>query len=178
MHRRRFVPLLGGAITLPCVTAAQQRAMPVIGFLAGTSPGPNAANLAAFRQGLSETGYVEGQSVSIEYRWAEGHYDQLPALATDLVSRKVDAIVTSGGPVPARAAKNATTTIPIAAVLGGDPIADGLINSIARPGGNLTGVTFMMTELMPKLLELLSELVPQAGMIAVLVNPNNPDAER
>jgi len=153
--------------------------MPVIGFLAGTSPGPNAANLAAFRQGLSETGYVEGQSVSFEYRWAEGHFDQLPALATDLVNRKVDVIVTSGGPVPARAAKNATTTIPIAAVVGGDPIADGLIASLARPGGNLTGATFMMTELMPKLLELLSELVPRASVIALLVNPNDaPSAER
>jgi len=179
MHRRRFIASLGSAIALPCVAAAQQKAMPVIGFLAGTSPGPNAANVTAFRQGLSETGYVEGQNLAIEYRWAEGRFDQLPALATDLVSRKVDAIVTSGGPAPARAAKNATTTIPIAAVVGGDPIADGLIASLARPGGNLTGVTFMMTELMPKLFELLSELVPQARVIALLVNPNEPsNAER
>ena len=179
MHRRRFIASLGSAIALPCVAAAQQKAMPVIGFLAGTSPAPNAANVTAFRQGLSETGYVEGQNLAIEYRWAEGRFDQLPALATDLVSRKVDAIVTSGGPAPARAAKNATTTIPIAAVVGGDPIADGLIASLARPGGNLTGVTFMMTELMPKLFELLSELVPQARVIALLVNPNEPsNAER
>ena len=179
MHRRRFIASLGSAIALPCVAAAQQKAMPVIGFLAGTSPGPNAANVTAFRQDLSETGYVEGQNLAIEYRWAEGRFDQLPALATDLVSRKVDAIVTSGGPAPARAAKNATTTIPIAAVVGGDPIADGLIASLARPGGNLTGVTFMMTELMPKLFELLSELVPQARVIALLVNPNEPsNAER
>src|SRR5215831_17154038 len=165
MHRRRFIASLGSAISLPCVAAAQQKAMPVIGFLAGTTPDPNAANVAAFRQGLSETGYVEGQNLAVEYRWAEGRFDQLPALATDLVSRKVDAIVTSGGPAPARAAKNATTTIPIAAVVGGDPIADGLIASLARPGGNLTGVTFMMTELMPKLFEFLSELVPQARVI-------------
>jgi putative ABC transport system substrate-binding protein len=135
--------------------------------------------VAAFRQGLSETGYVEGQTVAIEYRWAEGRFDRLPALAADLVDRKVDAIVTSGGPVPARAAKTATATIPIVSVVGGDPIADGLITSLARPGGNLTGATFMMTELMPKLLELVSELVPQAKVIVLLVNPNDaPSAER
>src|SRR5438270_10668540 len=115
MHRRRLIALLGGAIALPCFANAQQRPMLVIGFLAGTTPDPNAANLAAFRQGLSETGYVAGQNVAIEYRWAEGRFGQLPALAADLVSHNVDAIVTSGGPVPARAAKDATATIPIAA---------------------------------------------------------------
>jgi putative tryptophan/tyrosine transport system substrate-binding protein len=179
VNRRELVLLLAGALTTPHAVGAQQKSISVIGFLAGTFPGPNAANVAAFRQGLSETGYVEGQNLAIEYRWAEGRFDQLPALAADLVSRKVDAIVTSGGPVPARAAKNATATIPIAAVVGGDPIADGLIASLARPGGNLTGVTFMMTELMPKLFELLSELVPPAPVIALLVNPTYaPSAER
>ena len=171
--------LLAGAVTAARGLRAQQKAVPVIGFLGSTSPGPYAPFVAAFRKGLNETGYVEGQNVVIEYRWAEGRFDRLPALAADLVGRKVDVIVTSGGPVPARAAKNATTTIPIASVLGGDPIADGLIASLARPGGNLTGVTFMMTELMPKLLELLSELVPQARVIALLVNPNDASsAER
>jgi putative ABC transport system substrate-binding protein len=171
--------LLGGALTAARGLGAQQKAMPVIGFLGGTSPGPNAANAGAFRQGLSETGYIEGQNVAIEYRWAEARFERLPELAADLIDRKVDVIVTSGGPVPARAAKVATATIPIVSVVGGDPIADGLIASLARPGGNLTGVTFMMTELMPKLLELLSELVPQAQVIALLVNPNDaPSAER
>jgi len=166
MTRRELMLLTAGAVTVSSSLRAEQKAMPVIGFLAGTSPGPNAANVAAFRQGLSETGYAEGQNLAIEYRWAEGRFDRLPKLAADLVGRKVDAIVTSGGPVPARAAQNATATIPIAAVVGGDPIADGLINSLSHPGGNLTGVTFMMTELMPKLFELLSEMVPQALVIA------------
>jgi ABC-type uncharacterized transport system substrate-binding protein len=146
---------------------------PVIGYLGSTSLGPDGANVAAFRQGLSETGYVEGQNLAIEYRWAEGNFDQLPALATDLVSRKVDVIVTSGGTPPVRAAQNATSTIPIVFV-GGDPIADGLVASLARPGGNLTGMIFMTAEMVPKRFELLSELVPQAGVIALLVNPNNP----
>jgi len=179
VNRRELMLLLAGALTAPRALRAQQRATPLIGFLGSTSPGPNAANVAAFRRGLSEAGYVEGQNVAIEYRWAEGRYDRLPAMAADLIGHKVDVIVTSGGPVSARAAKNATSTIPIAAVVGGDPIADGLIASLSRPGGNLTGVTFMMTELMPKLFELLSELVPQARVIALLVNPNDASsAER
>jgi putative ABC transport system substrate-binding protein len=155
---------------------AQQKAMPVIGYLSTSSPGPAAPYVAAFRHGLSETGYIEGQNLVIEYLWAEGNFDRLPALATDLVGRKVDLIVTNGGTPSARAAKNASSTIPIIFV-GGDPIADGLVASLARPGGNLTGMIFMTAEMLPKRLELLSELVPQAGVIALLVNPNNPVPE-
>jgi len=153
--------------------------MPVIGFLSGTSPGPNGANVAAFRQGLSETGYVEGQNLAIEYRWAEGRYERLPALAADLVGRKVDVIVTTaGGQNAVVAAKSATSTIPIVAVMGDDPVATGRVTSLARPGGNLTGVSFLVVELMPKRLELLSELVPQARVVALLVNPNNENTQR
>ena len=175
MNRRELMLLLGGAVTAPRALRAQQKAMPVIGFLSGTSPGPVFAPLvAAFRQGLSETGYVEGQNVAIEYRWAEGHYDRLPALAADLVGRKVDVIATNGGGIHAVfAAKSATSTIPIVFIMGDDPVAAGLVASLARPGGNLTGVSFLVVELMPKRLELLSELVPQARVIALLVNPNN-----
>ena len=169
MHRRRFIASLGSAMALPCVAAAQQKAMPVIGVLGSTSAG---ANVAGFRQGLSETGYVEGQNVTIEYRWAEGQYDRLPALAAELVGHNVDVIATMGGTVSALAAKNATSTIPIVFSTG-DPVERGLVASLARPGGNLTGVSIMLTELMPKRLDLLSQLVPQAGVIALLVNPNN-----
>jgi putative tryptophan/tyrosine transport system substrate-binding protein len=176
MNRRELMLLLGGAMTAARALRAQQKATPVIGFLGGASPGPFAPFVAAFHQGLSETGYVEGQNVTIEYRWAEGRYDRLPALAADLVVRKVDVIATSGGPVPARAAKNATVTIPIVFVAG-DPVGEGLVASLARPGGNLTGVSILSTELMPKRLELISELVRQARVIALLVNPNT-GAER
>jgi putative ABC transport system substrate-binding protein len=147
--------------------------MTVVGFLQAGSGGPY---VAAFSEGLSETGYVEGQNLAIEYRWARGHYDRLPVLAADLVGRKVDLIATSGGTPPARAVKNATSTIPIV-FMGGDPIADGLVSSLARPGGNLTGIVFMTAEMTPKRVELLSELVPQAEVIALLVNPNNPVPE-
>jgi putative tryptophan/tyrosine transport system substrate-binding protein len=177
MDRRELLWALGGAMTATRAPRAQQRAMPVIGFLATGSPNPTAPNVAAFRQGLSDTGYVEGQNVAIEYRGAEGHYDRLPALAADLVVHKVDVIAAASVP-SARAAKTATSTIPIVFAIGTDPVGDGLVASLARPGGNLTGVTFMMTELMPKRLELLSELAPQVGVIALFVNPNNPNAER
>jgi putative ABC transport system substrate-binding protein len=169
MNRRELMLLLAGAMTASRAPRAQQKTMPVIGLLGSASAGDN---VVAFRQGLSETGYVEGQNVAIEHRWAEGRYDRLPALAAELVGQKVDVIVTMGGTPPALAAKTATSTIPIVFSTG-DPVERGLVASLARPGGNLTGVSIMLTELMPKRLDLLSQLVPQAGVIALLVNPNN-----
>jgi putative ABC transport system substrate-binding protein len=174
MRRREFITVLWCAmVARPFASRAQQKAMPVIGWLGAISPGFSAPQLAAFRQGLSEAGYVEGQNVAIEYRWAEGQDDRLPALAADLVARKVDVIQAPGGSLGILAAKGATSTIPIVFV-GGDPRLLGYVSNLARPGGNLTGVNIMGTELMPKRLELLSELVPQAGVIALLVDPNNP----
>ena len=178
MRRRDFITFLAGGITMrPLAAHAQQKAMPVIGFLSSLSPGPSAPFTAAFLEGLSETGYVDGKNVAIEYRWAEENYDRLPALAADLVGHKVDVIVTVGGGVVALAAKNATSTIPIV-FSGGDPVALGLVASFARPGGNLTGFSILTGELSPKRLALLSELVPQAKVIALLVNPNSPIAKR
>ena len=177
MKRRELLLLLGGAMTATRALHAQQKTMPVIGFLDSTSPGAFAPLVAAFHQGLSETGYVEGQNVTIEYRWAEGHFDRLPALAAELVARKVDVIATGATPA-ILAAKRATSTIPIVFSGGGDPVRGGLVASLARPGGNLTGITIFGTEFMAKRLELLSDLVPQARLIALLVNANNPVAER
>ena len=176
MNRRKLLLLLGGAMAAARALRAQQRAMPVIGWLSGTSAGASEPYLAAFRQGLSEAGWVEGQNVIREYRWAEGHYDRLPALAADLVGRKVDLIV-AGGTTAVLAAKSATSTIPIV-FNAADPVEFGLVASLARPGGNLTGVSMMNAELMAKRVELLSELVPHARVIALLVNPDNPGAER
>jgi putative ABC transport system substrate-binding protein len=175
VRRRDLLVLLGGAGGLRTLAArAQQTAMPVIGFL-GTSPSApvEAANLAGFRQGLGDAGYIEGQNAAIEYRWVESHYDRLPALAADLVARKVDLIVAQSDPT-VRGAKDATATIPIVFFMGGDPVRQGLVAGLARPGGNLTGVTIFGNELDPKRLELLSELVPQAKMMALLVNSSNP----
>jgi putative tryptophan/tyrosine transport system substrate-binding protein len=182
MRRRDCIISLAGAMAAwPLPGRAQQKAMPVIGVLSTGSPGPSSTSaplMASFSQGLSEAGYVEGQNLAIEYRWAEGHYDRLPALAADLVGRKVDLIM-AGTPPAALAAKSATSTIPIVFRHGGDPVGDGLVASLARPGGNLTGVSQLGDEgLTPKRLELLSELVPQAGVIALLVNPNSSSAER
>jgi putative tryptophan/tyrosine transport system substrate-binding protein len=178
MRRREFLILAGGAaIAWPLAARAQQKAMPVIGYLGRASLGVSAPYIAAFQRGLDDTGYVEGQNVAIEYRWADGRDDRLPALASDLVDRNVDVIVTSGGTQPALVAKKATSTIPIVFNVGGDPVEFGLVTSFARPGSNLTGVSVMTTELMPKRFELLSELVPQAGVFALLVYPNNPSAE-
>ena len=177
MRRRELMLVLASAMTITRAVRAQQRAMTVIGYLDGGSPGAAAPFVAAFRQGLGDTGYVEGQNVAVEYRWAEGSYDRLPALAADLVGRQVDVVAAAAIPA-ARAAKNATTTIPVVFEVGTDPVDFGLIAGLARPGGNLTGVGFLAVELMGKRLELLSELVPHAGAIVLLVNPNNENAER
>jgi putative ABC transport system substrate-binding protein len=178
-RRRDLITLLCvAAIGWPHALRAQQKAIPVIGWLNGTSPEAAEPLLAAFRQGLNEAGWVEGQSVAIEYRWAEGHYDRLPGLAADLVGRKVDVIATSGGDRSARAAKDATATIPIVATIGGDPVETGLVASLSRPGGNLTGISFLTADLMPKRLELICDLVQQSRAVALLVNPNSPQAER
>jgi putative ABC transport system substrate-binding protein len=175
MRRRELMLLLGGAMTAARSLRAQQKATPVIGYLSAGSPGVFAPDVGVFRRGLSETGYVEGQNVTIEYRWAEGRYDRLPALAADLVGRKVDVIAALGGTSSALATKSATSTIPIVFSVG-DPVERGLVASLARPGGNLTGVSSL--DLTPKRLELLSELVPRANVIALLVNPSNAASER
>jgi putative ABC transport system substrate-binding protein len=176
MKRREFVALLGGAAaSMPFAARAQRAPMPVIGYFHFATPAytPMAAS---FLQGLKEAGYVEGQNVAIEYRWAEGRYDRLPAIAAELVGRKVDLIAAFGPPL-ARAAKDATSTIPIVFEVGNDAVAAGLVASLARPGGNATGLSILFTQLTPKRLELLCELVPQAKTIALLVNPNSPTAE-
>jgi putative ABC transport system substrate-binding protein len=178
VKRRELLTLLGGAtVAAPRVARAQQKAMRVIGFLGGTSPDGYAPLVSAFRQGLSTTGYVEGQNVAIEYRWAEDHYERLPALAADLVGRKVDAIVTAGGPPTALAAKRATSTIPIVFAAVGDPVGAGLVASLARPGGNITGMSILVHDLTPKRLELISEMVPQSAVLALLINPANATHE-
>jgi putative ABC transport system substrate-binding protein len=169
---------LASATAYPLLAGAQQKAIPVIGFLNVTSLVPLEPFVAAFRQGLSDTGYVEGQNVTIEYRWAEGHFDRLPALAAEVVARKVDVIASTGALAPALAVKNATSTIPIVFLIGSDPVAAGLVASLARPAGNLTGFTLLGGELRAKRLELLSELVPRACVIALLVSANDPTAER
>ena len=181
MRRRDLLAFAGAAAASPIAARAQQKTMPVIGVLGGFAPSASAQialELAAFRKGLAETGYVEGRNVTIDYtRAAEGHSDRLPALAADLVSRKVDVIVTQGGDPASFAAKAATSTIPIVFHSSSDPVAAGLVSSLARPGGNLTGVAMLWIDLMPKLLELLLELVPQGRVMALLVNPDSPDAE-
>jgi putative ABC transport system substrate-binding protein len=176
MRRREFITLLGGAAASPATARAQQP-MPVIGYLGAQSPAAFASRVRAFRQGLDETGYAEGRNVAIEFRWAEGQHDRLSALAADLVSRQVAVIVAPGGAPAALAAKSATTTIPIVFEMGADPIAIGLVGSLARPGGNLTGVSSLNVEVTPKRLEILHETVPTAAVIAVLVNPTSPTAE-
>ena len=174
MRRREFITLLGAAAAWPVAARAQQPAMPVIGFLRSTPAKPFAHILAAFRQGLNETGFVEGQNVAVEQRWADNQLDQLPALAVDLVRRQAGAIVCNGPAV--EAARSAAATIPIVFVIGGDPVALGLVTSLNRPGGNLTGLTFFGNRLGAKRVEMLRELVPGTSVIAALIDPNFPEA--
>ena len=171
MKRRELVLLLGGMLASTRALRAEQKAVPVVGFLGNLSPGLAASFVAAFKDGLTKTGFIEGQNVAIEYRWAEGHYDRLPAFANDFVGRKVDVVI-AAGTAGIAAARSATMAIPIVFTGGGDLVAAGLIASLARPGGNLTGISIFGRELHPKRFQLLCELVPQAEMIALLVNPD------
>src|ERR1700732_3728196 len=174
MRRREFITLIGGAAAWPLAAHAQQPAMPVIGFLSSLAPNDLNLIVPAFREGLNGTGFVEGRNIAIEYRWAEGDYQRLPTLSTDLVRRKVAVIAAISATPAALAAKAATTTIPIVFAIVGDPIAPGLVPNLSRPGGNITGVSFYNTGLVTKRLELVRELVPEGTMIGMLVNSENP----
>jgi putative tryptophan/tyrosine transport system substrate-binding protein len=177
MRRRAFITLLGsGAIAWPLAARAQQPALPVIGFINPASPVELAQRVAAFRNGLAELGFVEGRTVMIEYRWAQGRYDELPALASDLVHLRVAAIAATGGIASVRAARSATANIPIVFTSGSDPVEAGLVTSLNRPGGNVTGAGLMSTQLVAKRMELLHELIPGGKFIAVLANARNPSA--
>ena len=177
MRRREFIASVGAIAAWPVVVRAQQPATPVIGFLGPGLAQSDAYRVKAFQQGLSETGFIDGQNLTIEYRWAEGHYDQLPALATELVDKQVSVIVTANATAAALAAKAATSTIPIVFIIGGDPVQFGLVASLNRPGGNVTGVSFLSNLLVAKQLELLQQFVPAASEFGLLVNPGNPNAE-
>jgi putative ABC transport system substrate-binding protein len=173
MRRRDFITLLSSTVAWPLAARAQQPAMPVIGFLNPNSPDGHAGRLRGFRQGLRDAGYVEGENLAIEYRWGEGQLDRLPALAIELVRRQVVVIAATGGVASVRAAKAATTVVPIVFATGGDPVRDGLVTSLNRPDGNITGISFLNTELVAKRLALLRELLPGMARVAVLVNPAN-----
>jgi putative ABC transport system substrate-binding protein len=175
--RREFITLLGGAATWPLAARAQQPSMPVVGFISSRSPDESASAVVAFRQGLAEAGYVEGQNVEIAFRWAEGQYDRLPMMAADLARRQVTAILATGGNPPVFAVKAATATIPIVFIIGSDPVEVGFVASLNRPGANITGVSLFTSVLVAKRLELLRELVPAAPIIAFLVNPDNSNAQ-
>jgi putative ABC transport system substrate-binding protein len=176
MKRRDFIAIVGGAAAWPLAARAQQSSMPVIGFLNSTSPQPFANYVSGFRVGLKQTGYIDGQNVTIDFRWAEGHYDRLSEMAADLVRHKVAVLVATGGAVAALAAKAATTTTPIVFTIGGDPVRFGIVTSLSRPGGNMTGVNLFASQMETKRLGLLRALVPKAELIAILLNPNNPVA--
>jgi len=178
MRRREFITLISGsAFASPVIAHAQQKTIPVIGFLSSASPNAYAGRVTAFRKGLNESGYIDGKDVAIEFRWAKGQYDQLPVFAADLVRQKVAVILSSGGDIAALSAKAATSSIPIVTVSGTDPVQAGLVASFNRPGGNITGASFVATELETKRLEILRDLVPTAALIGVLINPTNPAAE-
>ena len=177
MKRREFISLLGGAAAWPLSARAQQPAMPVIGLLDSTSPDVHSNLLRSFRQGLNETGHVEGRNVAIEYRWSDGQYDRVPELAAELVRRQVTVIATIDGSESALAAKGATSAIPVIFRIGADPVMLGLVASLNRPGGNVTGVTSLSVEVGPKRLEVLHEFVPAATVVALLLNPTSPFAE-
>ena len=177
MRRRDFITLLGGTAAWPIAARAQQPVVPVIGFLSSGSAALFADRVRAFRQGLSEAGYIEGRNATVEYRWADGEIDRLPALAADLVRSKVNVIATNGGNAPALAARAATATLPIVFQVGGDPVEYGLAASLSHPGGNMTGVTLFAVELTQKSIELLHDVVPTATVVAALVNPTNVAAE-
>ena len=176
LNRREVITLLGGAVAWPLAVRAQQPAVPVIGFMSARSPEDSKHLVEAFRRGLREGGFVEGQNVAIEFRWAQGQYDLLPAMAADLVSRGVSVLTTAGGDPAALAAKRATSTIPIVFGLGGDPVSAGLVQSVNHPGGNATGVTLLTTLMEPKRLGLLRDLVPGVPLVGVLLNPRFPTA--
>jgi putative tryptophan/tyrosine transport system substrate-binding protein len=177
IERRKFLATLGGAAAWPFAARAQQPSMPLIGFLHGGSAEANQGFTSTFRQGLKQTGFSEGQNLAIEFRWADGHYDRLPALASDLIGRQPTVIVAAGGDNSARAAIAATTTIPIVFVAGSDPSKSGLVRSLNKPGGNATGVSIFSTEVVGKRLDLLHELMPEATVIGMFVNPNNQNAD-
>jgi len=178
MRRREFIKLLGGSVATWPITTRAQTAMPLIGFMSGRAPEESKHLLAAFHQGLGEAGFIEGKNVAIEYRWAFGHYDRLPAMASDLVKRKVAVLVAVGGDVSGLAAKQATSTIPIVFGFGSDPVAAGMVASLSRPGGNATGYVLLTNEMEPKRLGMLHDLVPNASVIGVLLNPNFPPAAK
>ena len=177
MRRRDLLGVVGAAVAWPLAARAQQPAMPLVGVLSSGSPGPFAPAIAAFRAGLKEAGYTEGQNFAIEYRWAEDRYDRLPALAAELIRQQVAVIVASGGPAPALAAKAATTTVPVVFTAVSDPVKSGLVASMNRPGSNVTGFAALTIELDAKRLELLRELAPSARDLAAIVNPNRPDVD-